>query len=67
MSLIPNERLESAGSKSSEVFSGGNATRTAQDHTVAYDLLIWAIGGKPNTDYMAATFPSSLNKAGGSG
>lgn len=64
VTILTNERLDSTGSSSAEVFTAAGEARTERGRTIAYDLLIWAIGGKPNTGYMTAHFKSSLNAAG---
>lgn len=63
VTILTNERFDSAGNRG-DVFAGGGEARTDHGRSLGYDLLIWCIGGKPNTGYMQAHFASVLNAAG---
>ena len=64
VTILINERLDKAGSGSTDVFSASGEALTHTGRSIAYDLLIWCIGGKPNTGYMQAHFSSALNAGG---
>lgn len=63
VTILTNERFAGGGSGADAYAAGGEA-RTESGRSIAYDLLIWCIGGKPNTGYMQAHFASTLNAAG---
>lgn len=63
VTILTNERFDSSAN-SIDVFAGGGEARTDRGRGIPYDLLIWCIGGKPNTGYMKANFSSLLNDAG---
>ncbi|MEX3939946.1 NAD(P)/FAD-dependent oxidoreductase [Paraburkholderia sp. EG287B] len=64
VTLLLNERLKLAGSTSADAFAPAGEAQTESGKRIPYDLLIWCIGGKPNTGYMKQHFPSALNGAG---
>lgn len=64
VTVLTNERFDSAGTSSSEAFAAGGEVHTNRGRSLSYDLLVWCIGGKPNTGYMKAHFASALNAAG---
>jgi apoptosis-inducing factor 2 len=62
--IFCGERLERAGSPLTEVFGPPGEAVTTSGRAFAYDLIIWCIGGRPNTAYMKAQLPQLLNEAG---
>ena len=62
--VLLNERLQSGTTGAADVFAGGGEAFTDQGRSIAYDLLVWCIGGKPNTAYMKERFPTVLNHVG---
>jgi apoptosis-inducing factor 2 len=62
--IICNEKLTHAESPESEVFAPAGEALTSSGRTISYDLIIWCIGGKPNTDYMEVNYPNLLDKVG---
>jgi len=64
VTILTNERFDRDGSGSADAFAAGGEVRTNRGRSISYDLLIWCIGGKPNTGYMKAHFQTSLNAAG---
>ena len=60
MALLTGERLESP-SPGNGVSVGPGEARTASGKVVAYDLILWCVGGRPNTDYLSAYFSSRLD------
>jgi NADH dehydrogenase FAD-containing subunit len=64
VAIITNERISGSESSPSEVFSGPGVATTSIWRKIPYDLIIWCIGGKPNTDYMRSHSASSLNDKG---
>lgn len=63
VTILTDERFDDIGN-STDVFAAGGEARTNRGRNIAYDLLIWCIGGKPNTSYMCAHFGAVLNEAG---
>ncbi|MBN6102318.1 FAD-dependent oxidoreductase [Xanthomonas sp. CFBP 8703] len=63
VTILADERFDNLGS-STDAFAAGGEARTNRGRSIAYDLLIWCIGGRPNTGYMQAHFASALNAAG---
>ncbi|WP_206957759.1 NAD(P)/FAD-dependent oxidoreductase [Trinickia acidisoli] len=57
-----NERLVEGGSAPHEVFSKPGEATTTSGARIPYDLMIWCIGGRPNTGYMRKHFASLLNE-----
>ena len=64
VTILTGERLDSGQTGGTDVFAAGGEVRTDRGRSIAYDLLVWCVGGKPNTAYMRAYFPSTLNAAG---
>ncbi|RJF89313.1 FAD-dependent oxidoreductase [Oleomonas cavernae] len=64
VTVLTDERLECADSTVAEVLSGAGEALTSRGQSIPYDLLIWCVGGKPNTAYMAQHYASTLNQAG---
>ncbi|WP_321853288.1 NAD(P)/FAD-dependent oxidoreductase [Burkholderia cenocepacia] len=62
--ILLNERLQRADGASSDVFAPAGEALTEKGRRIPYDLLIWCVGGKPNTGYMKPRFASTLNSAG---
>lgn len=59
--IITDDRVESAGGPSDDVFAPGGAATTVAGRQIAYDLLIWCTGGQPNTAYMKQHFAGLLD------
>lgn len=49
---------------STNPFAPGGAVTTAEGRAIAYDLLIWATGGRPETGYMARHLTALLDETG---
>lgn len=64
VSIITGEMLIGSESLPSDVFSGSGVAQTSTGRKIPYDLLVWCIGGKPNTDYMREKFSLALNEKG---
>jgi len=64
VTILCGECLESAGSPMTEVFAGAGEAKTSSGRVIAYDLIVWCVGGRPNTSYMTPHFASRLNDAG---
>lgn len=64
VTILTGERLERAGSTMLEALADGGEALTSRGRSIFYDLLIWCIGGKPNTVYMRPCFSSVLDMAG---
>ena len=61
VTVIVDEKLVSADSQPTEVFTSPGIAITSRGRKIAYDLIIWCIGGKPNTSYMNPYLSSALN------
>ena len=64
VNILCNERLEKAGSPATEVFGPAGEAVTTTGRRISYDLIIWCIGGRPNTAYLKAKRSNLLNGAG---
>ena len=64
VNIIYNVRLERAGSPPSEALGPAGEAITTSGRALAYDLILWCIGGRPNTAYLKAKRPDVLNSAG---
>lgn len=63
VTVVTGERFDGRGN-SADAFAAGGEASTSGGRRIAYDLLIWCIGGRPNTGYMRAHFASALDAAG---
>ena len=63
VTIRTSERLILSGDASQNPFADGGQIQTSSGDRIAFDLLIWCTGGKPNTAYMKAHFPDVLNEA----
>jgi NADH dehydrogenase FAD-containing subunit len=61
ISVRTGERLVEGGSDPHNVFSKAGVAITSRGTLIPYDLMIWCIGGRPNTGYMRKHFASVLN------
>jgi NADH dehydrogenase FAD-containing subunit len=59
--IFTGERLKGAGSASGDVFAPGGEAHTESGRVLPYDLAIWCVGGRPNTDYMEQYFAHVLD------
>jgi NADH dehydrogenase FAD-containing subunit len=59
--IITGDRLEGDQHVPEDIFAAGGTAMTSAGRPIPYDLLVWCIGGRPNTDYMRAHFPRALN------
>jgi len=64
VNIICNERLERATSLPAEVFGPAGEAVTSSGRKLGYDLIIWCVGGIPNTSYMKPKKATLLNSAG---
>lgn len=65
VTILVNDKIEDDSKRPSDsVFADGGETVTSRGKKISYDLLLWCIGGRPNTDYMRQHFADSLNEAG---
>jgi NADH dehydrogenase FAD-containing subunit len=63
VALLTGERVESP-SPGDGVSVGPGEARTASGKLVAYDIVLWCVGGRPNTDYLGGRFASRLDVDG---
>jgi NADH dehydrogenase FAD-containing subunit len=63
VTLLTGERIESP-SPGNGVSSQAGEARTATGKIVAYDVILWCIGGQPNTDYMRPHYSHVLDADG---
>lgn len=64
VALVLGEMLEVDASSSRDPFAPGGTARTSAGREIPYDLLISAVGGRPNTGYMNPQFADTLDQAG---
>jgi apoptosis-inducing factor 2 len=62
--LLMNERLQRADGSNTDVLAPAGEAVTERGRRIPYDLLIWCVGGTPNTEYMKSNFVHTLNSAG---
>lgn len=62
VTIITGEGL--ATTPSTDAFAPGGSVTTDKGRTIAYDLLIWATGGRPKTAYMQAHYANLLDANG---
>lgn len=62
VTVVTGEAL--VGEPSQDPFAPGGTISTNTGRQLVYDMLIWATGGRPVTDFMRKQFSSSLNAAG---
>ncbi|MBC9252824.1 NADH dehydrogenase [Pseudomonas alcaligenes] len=64
VTILTGEKLVDSESTPRDVFSNAGVATTSSGRKIAYDLIVWCVGGKPNTDYMRPNFASLLNEKG---
>lgn len=62
--IILGERLQLGAADPKDPFGVGGAAKTDAGRELSYDLLIWCVGGQPNTSYMNPHFTNSLDQWG---
>jgi NADH dehydrogenase FAD-containing subunit len=62
--IVLGERLQFDGGTLADPFGEAGSVVTSTGRELAYDLLVWSIGGRPNTAYMTPHFADSLDAAG---
>lgn len=62
--IVLNEKLDGAERPSDNVLAGGGTAVTNAGRSIDYDLILWCIGGRPNTGYMQTHFADALDDAG---
>jgi NADH dehydrogenase FAD-containing subunit len=63
VTLLTGERIESP-SPGNGLSSQPGEARTGSGKIVAYDVILWCVGGRPNTDYMHAHYSRVLDADG---
>ena len=61
--LLTGERIESPSPGDGVLVEPGEA-RTTSGKLVGYDVMLWCIGGRPNTEYLRAHFSDRLDPDG---
>ena len=64
VSILVGERLQSSTTNGEDIFAGRGEATTTSGRKLAYDLMIWCTGGRPNTAYMATRLSSALDERG---
>lgn len=64
VTIIVNDRLEGSERSADDVFAGAGGALTSSGRRISYDLILWCVGGRPNTGYMQAHFAGVLNDRG---
>jgi pyruvate/2-oxoglutarate dehydrogenase complex dihydrolipoamide dehydrogenase (E3) component len=63
VTLLTGERIESPSPRNG-VSEGSGEAFTASGKRIAYDVILWCIGGRPNTEYLRAHFSDRLDADG---
>ncbi|WP_233890183.1 NAD(P)/FAD-dependent oxidoreductase [Paraburkholderia flagellata] len=63
VAVIVNERLVGR-QPTDDLFGTEGEAETDRGRTLSYDLLLWCIGGRPNTAFMRSQHPELLDSAG---
>src|ERR1700737_580624 len=63
VALLTGERIESPSPGDGVSVEPGEA-RTASGKLIGYDVILWCIGGRPNTEYLRAHFSHRLDADG---
>jgi NADH dehydrogenase FAD-containing subunit len=63
VTLLTGERIESPSPGDGVSVEPGEA-RTTSGKVVGYDIILWCIGGRPNTEYLRAHFSDRLDADG---
>lgn len=64
VTLITSDRLDGQGHLPGEIFAPGGTATTTAGRQLSYDLLLWCVGGRPNTGYLQPRFAHLLNAKG---
>jgi NADH dehydrogenase FAD-containing subunit len=64
VTVLLNDTLTEAPQPAADVFAPPGRARTSAGRELDYDLLLWCIGGRPNTAYMRPHFEAALNDTG---
>ena len=64
VSILTGERLLESTTASQDIFGGQGEATTASGRKIAYDLVVWCTGGRPNTSYMRPQLAGVLNEQG---
>lgn len=64
VSIIVGERLLRSTTTGEDIFGGKGEAATTSGRTIAYDLVVWCTGGRPNTSYMRPQLAGTLNEHG---
>jgi NADH dehydrogenase FAD-containing subunit len=60
VTIFTSDRLENSAHRF-DVFAAGGVAQTAAGRQISYDLLLWCVGGQPNTGYLQKHFAHVLN------
>ena len=64
VTIIVDDKIEDDSKRPSDsVFADRGEAVTGRGKRIPYDLLLWCIGGRPNTAYMQQNFTESVNEA----
>jgi NADH dehydrogenase FAD-containing subunit len=59
--IITGDRLNGQGHQADDILAPGGVAQTHAGRQIPYDLLLWCVGGRPNTSYMKTYFSTTLN------
>jgi apoptosis-inducing factor 2 len=62
--ILLGQKIESGASAIGEVFAEAGEVLTSKGQRIPYDMILWCIGGTPNTAYMQSHYAHALNGAG---
>ena len=63
VTILTGEKLLD-GMPADDIWAPGGEVRTTAGRTIAHDLVIWCVGGRPNTGYMRQQFANLLDANG---
>jgi len=64
VTIITGERVEPDPLHGADVLTIGGVARTTGGRALAYDLLVWCVGGRPNTEYLRPHLSHVVNERG---
>lgn len=64
VNIITGDKLDGQARPYDDIFADGGEAMTVSKRRIAYDLILWCTGGRPNTAYMQTYFAGVLYSAG---
>lgn len=64
VTVLLNDGLPKTQEPADDVFAPPGRLRTSSGRVLDYDMILWCVGGRPNTAYMRPHFENALNDKG---